>query len=635
MIDDWLWNRRVPTQLATLVLERVRSPDLKPLPYPPLDYRRRGDIEGLVRDLYLSLRGVGIDYALAPWDKGIPDPYNLFQRIRPPWEILVKGGQGTCLDLTLLFCGLCLDHGLVPLVVIVEGHAFAAVSTRYTREDYEKLPTMPRSRPVREDQEVFGSTADTARYPDYDWLLKQLKPPDQGLGPPPYLAVECTGFARWLDAGGEDTYPERWDREADGTMNYDHARRAGEAHLNPRELRKVKLVLNVSHARLYGTFGLEYHTPSRSVGPPEERGVPDRLRVQIDRWDHFGQVKAALGEFKLQWMSSVRHATGLPIQGTGLIVVANVQGVLHFRIFDAHGEQVVDTDETQLPGKASQIQELKSQLGDLGGVTPLSRGDKDRVIKAVKSIIYQTIQRDMRPLVMVVHGDREQEHRDFATRVALRMIGDRPTSRYLCDVPLPHSTDPDNDEDIRPAVAQDWNLDADAEWPKILPAMAADPRPLVFTLGFGADRMLRFEAIGRVLDYWNNWAAGPGSGAEFRPVILLCVEYDPVEYRKDLLARFERLRKRTRIRVRLERMPIQGYLGRLNVDRLGPLPNVWWTDVEQWAKRKTVKDHFGPAHERFLREVTNSLSGDFQRARWGLPMTAVVNKLARIKVEVS
>jgi hypothetical protein len=82
-------------------------------------------------------------------------------------------------------------------------------------------------------------------------------------------------------------------------------------------------------------------------------------------------------------------------------------------------------------------------------------------------------------------------------------------------------------------------------------------------------------------------------------------------------------------------MSLERYHRRLNVDRLGPLPNVAWTEVDTWAKQKPVKDHFGPDHERFLKEVTDSLRDDFRHAPRGLPMKAVVDKLVAIKVRVS
>ena len=102
-----------------------------------------------------------------------------------------------------------------------------------------------------------------------------------------------------------------------------------------------------------------------------------------------GQVSVIrnLYGFHLGLMSSVNNVSDMPTDGKNLIIVADVRNVLHFRIFDADGKRVVDTDENQLPDKAPQIAELKSLLSDLWGVPLLSQSGKDRVITAVTSIV--------------------------------------------------------------------------------------------------------------------------------------------------------------------------------------------------------------------------------------------------------
>ena len=91
--------------------------------------------------------------------------------------------------------------------------------------------------------------------------------------------------------------------------------------------------------------------------------------------------------FGLRLMSSVNDLSDMPTDGKNLIIVADVQNVLHFRIFDADGKRVVDTDENQLRDKASQIADLKSLLNNLWGVPQLSQSDNYRVITAVASIV--------------------------------------------------------------------------------------------------------------------------------------------------------------------------------------------------------------------------------------------------------
>ena len=57
----------------------------------------------------------------------------------------------------------------------------------------------------------------------------------------------------------------------------------------------------------------------------------------------------------LQLMSSVNSVSGIPTEGKNLIIVATVDNVLHFRIFDGDGKKVVDTDEKRLTEQARQI----------------------------------------------------------------------------------------------------------------------------------------------------------------------------------------------------------------------------------------------------------------------------------------
>ena len=51
-------------------------------------------------------------------------------------------------------------------------------------------------------------------------------------------------------------------------------------------------------------------------------------------------------------MSSLNDVNGIPTEGKNLIVVAAVNNVLHFRIFDGDGKVVVNTDEKRKTEKA-------------------------------------------------------------------------------------------------------------------------------------------------------------------------------------------------------------------------------------------------------------------------------------------
>ena len=85
-------------------------------------------------------------------------------------------------------------------------------------------------------------------------------------------------------------------------------------------------------------------------------------------------------------MPSLNDVRGIPTKGTNLIIVADVNNVLHFRIFNRVGKVVVDTDETKLTEQARQIEELRRQLEGLW----LTRSDKAWIIAAVTPIVGHT-----------------------------------------------------------------------------------------------------------------------------------------------------------------------------------------------------------------------------------------------------
>jgi len=89
----------------------------------------------------------------------------------------------------------------------------------------------------------------------------------------------------------------------------------------------------------------------------------------------------------LRLMASVKNVNEIPKGGKDLIIVAAVNNVLLFRVFDSDGKMVVDTDEKRLPGQAPQIEELKKQLAGLWPLLELSGTEKNRVITTVASIV--------------------------------------------------------------------------------------------------------------------------------------------------------------------------------------------------------------------------------------------------------
>jgi exosortase len=95
--------------------------------------------------------------------------------------------------------------------------------------------------------------------------------------------------------------------------------------------------------------------------------------------------------YALRLVSSLNDASGLPTVGKNLIIVAAVNNVLHFRIFNGDGTMVVNTDEKRLPKQDWQIEDFKKQLESLWPPYKLTWSEKDRVVAAVTSIVGYTI----------------------------------------------------------------------------------------------------------------------------------------------------------------------------------------------------------------------------------------------------
>ena len=106
--------------------------------------------------------------------------------------------------------------------------------------------------------------------------------------------------------------------------------------------------------------------------------------------DWSGYKELIFKSYDLRLMSSVNDLSGISTGGMILIIVAAVDNVLHFRIFDGDGKVVVDTDEKRLTEQAWQIEDLRKQLESLWPSHELTTSEKSRVITAVTSIVGHT-----------------------------------------------------------------------------------------------------------------------------------------------------------------------------------------------------------------------------------------------------
>ena len=162
----------------------------------------------LVQAIYEALADKKIRYALEEYH-----PAEKLQPIRTPPAILEAPREGTCLDLALLFCGLCLGFELLPILIVVEGHALAAVCLTHGLRDWDGI------RPGRSLM-IDGPLTETGElqklFADGSWI-----------------PVECTGFAfsTTLAATGPSAMPEQIGR-VDGLLSFERAVAAGREQLS-------------------------------------------------------------------------------------------------------------------------------------------------------------------------------------------------------------------------------------------------------------------------------------------------------------------------------------------------------------------------------------------------------------------
>jgi hypothetical protein len=101
----------------------------------------------------------------------------------------------------------------------------------------------------------------------------------------------------------------------------------------------------------------------------------------------FFNGRRQFGDYDVRLMPSLKNVHAIPTAGRALLVVAAVNNVLQFRIFDGNGKRVADTDEKKLPAQPHQIENLRKQLESLWPPHELGSGERSSVITAVASLV--------------------------------------------------------------------------------------------------------------------------------------------------------------------------------------------------------------------------------------------------------
>lgn len=217
----WQWSKYNPKDLARYVNGNVANSVRLAENRHDLAQKSEGRRQ-LLEAIYNALvnRDKKVGYALEKYH-----PSEAIQPIRTPVEILDTPSEGTCLDLAVLFCGICLGKELLPLLIVLENHALVAVSLTHSLQEWDAYD--------RQERDFFR---DGEPLTDAD-QLRELIDSDT------YLALECTGFAQSESLSESEI--EGVGR-INGFLPFDRAVAAGREQLDHQALR-FALDIAVAH----------------------------------------------------------------------------------------------------------------------------------------------------------------------------------------------------------------------------------------------------------------------------------------------------------------------------------------------------------------------------------------------------
>ncbi|NER51951.1 MAG: hypothetical protein F6J92_35980 [Symploca sp. SIO1A3] len=256
---EWKWSKANEKSLAQFVSDR--TVELLKLSTSPFDLVQTPDGRlKLVQNIYEQLLRQGIQYA---YEKYHPEVET--QRIRTPAEVLKTPGEGTCLDLALLFCGLCFGYELLPLLIVIEGHALAAVSLNHKRQEWNGFAR---------DRNLFNSTELFRGDENHRELQKLI---EDGA----YVAVECTGFAHTQSFTG--SMPEAVGRTTQGTLTFERAIAAGREQLE-NSGREFQFAIDIAVAHYNwkiepAALSEQPEQPSQPANPPSAPSPPVTFNI--------------------------------------------------------------------------------------------------------------------------------------------------------------------------------------------------------------------------------------------------------------------------------------------------------------------------------------------------------------------
>ncbi len=244
------WQVGNTLQLASYVVQDAfRGAGL----VPPDIHDLRAEPEQAVATLYERLAGRGLHYDIAE-----PIAYAGVQAVREPYEVL-QDRRATCLDIALLFAGLCLHAGLRPLV---------AVFQRADRSAHALVIVPPH--PAGERDEVVWAHLTPVK----GLLLPSFADLHQLIEHHGWIAVETTGVTH----------------RNGGLLSFADARRAAVQALKS-SAERISLLDPAHHQR-----GGKYQPLHTRRVPPDQETPADRDEAELDRGvrERYGEWLRAL-----------------------------------------------------------------------------------------------------------------------------------------------------------------------------------------------------------------------------------------------------------------------------------------------------------------------------------------------------
>ncbi|MDX3663376.1 hypothetical protein PV646_39320 [Streptomyces sp. ID05-26A] len=238
------WNKTEPARIACYVhkIESVRLFGEPPTAGAVGYDLQVADRLSLVRRAYEHLASRGIHYSTAEID--LMDFNQVQQSIRRPEEVAASGGN--CLELSLIFAGLCQKLKLYPMVVLFERHALVAV-----RLDRDLAPVVDTLATPREDYPLMRRGLLTPGSDRDDAVAALIERADGKQ----WVFVECTGFAETKTLNGDT-----------GTLSFDAALQRGAEQLEGNQLKDLVDVTYLQVNRLQQPYGPAMRVPAARSG---------------------------------------------------------------------------------------------------------------------------------------------------------------------------------------------------------------------------------------------------------------------------------------------------------------------------------------------------------------------------------